>query len=207
MHRSGGANNLLEKQVNSLILPKDIGTKSLKSGSASTGRDLNTLVDLYSNTCRECLKPFSALPNHGFHHDCKSLIYGIPKPPKEPDSKKRKKDEFDPGQPQTASQATYTPSPSYIKRMAILEEARKKASQAEAEAEALRALQAARVLDSQVDLNTLDEYMEQDFGPDFTPVILTDEDIAAQDAELQSMGIATEGQLHLQMEQDNYSEL
>jgi hypothetical protein len=45
---------------------------------------------------------------------------------------------------------TYTPSPSYIKRMAILEEARKKASQAdrEAEAEALRALQAARVLDS-----------------------------------------------------------
>ena len=85
--------------------------------------------------------------------------------------------------------------------MAILEEARKKASQAEAEAEALRALQAARVLDSQVDLNTLDEYMEQDFGPDFTPVILTDEDIAAQDAELQSMGIATEGQLHLQMEQ------
>jgi len=91
--------------------------------------------------------------------------------------------------------------------MAILEEARKKASQAEAEAEALRALQAARVLDSQVDLNTLDEYMEHDFGPDFTPVILTDEDIAAQDAELQSMGIATEGQLHLQMEQDNYSEL
>ena len=54
---------------------------------------------------------------------------------------------------------TYTPSPSCIKRMAILEEARKKASQAEAEAEALRALQAARVLDSQVDLNTLDEYM------------------------------------------------
>jgi hypothetical protein len=45
---------------------------------------------------------------------------------------------------------TYTPSPSCIKRMAILEEARKKASQAgrEAEAEALRALQAARVLDS-----------------------------------------------------------
>ena len=86
MHRSGGANNLLEKQVNSLILPKDIGTKSLKSGSASTGRDLNTLVDLYSNTCSECLKPFSALPNHGLHHDCKSLIYGIPKPPKEPDS-------------------------------------------------------------------------------------------------------------------------
>ena len=86
MHRSGGANNLLEKQVNSLILPKDIGTKSLKSGSASTGSYLNTLVDLYSNTCSECLKPFSALPNHGLHHDCKSLIYGIPKPPKEPDS-------------------------------------------------------------------------------------------------------------------------
>jgi len=43
MHRSGGANNLLEKQVNSLIFPKDIGTKSLKSGSARTGRDLNTL--------------------------------------------------------------------------------------------------------------------------------------------------------------------
>ncbi len=215
MHKPGEANNLLEKEVNSLILPKDIGKtftkKIIKIGFCQHcwGPKHSSRGDtcLYSNTCRECLKPFSALPNHGFHHDCKSLIYGIPKPPKEPDSKKRKKDEFDPGQPQTASQATYTPSPSYIKRMAILEEARKKASQAEAEAEALRALQAARVLDSQVDLNTLDEYMQHDFGPDFTPVILTDEDIAAQDAELQSMGIATEGQLHLQMEQDNYSEL
>jgi len=69
-------------------------------------------------------------------------------------------------------------------------------------------LQAAQVLGFAADLNILEEnLLDHNFGSDFIPIILRDTDAAAQDEEGQRMGIPTGGQLNMQMDQVDNSEL
>ena len=173
----GSQNKLLEAESGAYLDQKEIGKtwvkKTIKIGHCALcwGHHHESRNDpcMYKGACRECLVRYKEMPHAGFHHSCRNLVVSTPKPNSEQEKRKRDTpEEYNPGQPKDATQASYVPSQAFLKRQKMMEEARNNQQKRKLEEEAaIAALQ----------------YEEDELEPYDGPP-LTQEDIEWQDNEL-----------------------